>query len=94
MPQPTRRTLVTRGQQQQAEAPPSTAGAPERRLVLALLARALLDACALPQARDWLATDAFDAWCALIDLPADRLRQAVATDPERVRRYARMLGHG
>ena len=72
---------------------PTTLAAPERRLVLGLISRAILDACASPKDLAWLQSEAFATWCGLVDLPPGRLRQAVADDPQRVKKYARMLGH-
>jgi len=76
----------------EAEAPPAADATPERRLVLAVVARALLDATAGGQALAWLETEAFTLWCEVVDLPAGLLRQAVQAEPERVKRFARSLG--
>ena len=51
---------------------------PEARLVLALLARALMDAMnGDPGARLWLTDPAFESWCAWLDINPDRLRARV-----------------
>jgi hypothetical protein len=54
-------------------------GAAERRLFLAVLVRALVDARHSSRARDWVATQAFDDLCSLADVPAapEELRQVL-----------------
>jgi hypothetical protein len=60
---------------------PSSELAPESRLVLAIILRGLLDARQSPAARAWLSSEAYEELCAMVDVPADRLRRLAQAAP-------------
>jgi hypothetical protein len=88
---PTLRTRLSRGAREFGWLPPPRR-TPEERLLLAVLARALLDGLTHPQARAWLDTEAFDELCELVDVPAAALRRVVEADPKALRKCVRAMG--
>ena len=66
---------------------PAVPTVPERRLVFAILHRALLDALRRPATRAWFASPACAELCDLVDLPAGTLRRVLEEQPERVKRW-------